>query len=405
MSHEIVIFGATSFVGQILCHYLAENFAPGAVNWAMAGRSADKLKTLRAALPATHQDVPMIVADAADEPALRDMAGNAQVVISTVGPYALYGETLVKVCSELGTDYCDLTGEVQWIHRMIEAYEDSAKASGARIVHCCGFDSLPSDLGVYFLQQQAQEKFGTPCDQIKMRVRAMRGGFSGGTVASVMNIAKELANDSQLRRDIKNPYLLCPANNRNKARQPNVTFPEHDSDFGAWVAPFVMGIINTRVVHRSNALSDYAYGDSFRYDEAVLTGKGILGSAMALGVAGGLGSFMVGASIPPTRWVLEKVVPAPGEGPSPEDQEKGFFDLRFIGITGDGQKIKTKVTGDRDPGYGSTGKMLAQSGLCLARDISKETVGGGFWTPATIFGDQLIQRLQDHAGLTFELLE
>lgn len=405
MKHEIVVFGATSFVGQILCRYLVEQFGAGELDWAAAGRSREKLDKLRTTLGEAHRDVPLIVADATDETALRELVSKARVVISTVGPYALYGEPLVKACAESGTDYCDLTGEVQWIRRMIEEYEKTAASSGARIVHCCGFDSIPSDLGVHFLQHKALERFGSPCERVKMRVRAMRGGLSGGTVASMMNIARELAADSELRRELANPYSLCPPEHPTKTRQPNVGFAEHDDDFGAWVAPFMMGGINTRIVHRSNALAACAYGKDFRYDEAVLTGRGISGRATAMSIASAFGAFMLGASIAPTRWVLEKFVPAPGEGPSPEAQEKGSFDLRFVGRTVGGEELRVRVTGDRDPGYGSTAKMLGQAGVCLARDIDKETTPGGFWTPATIFGDQLIERLCRDAGLTFEVLD
>lgn len=405
MKHEIVVFGATSFVGQILCRNLAERFGAGELDWAVAGRSPEKLNNLRATLADDHQDVPLIVADAADEAALRELASRARVVISTVGPYAVHGEPLVKVCAESGTDYCDLTGEVQWIHRMIERYEKTAADSGARIVHCCGFDSIPSDLGVHFLQQKALERFGSPCARVKMRVRVLRGGLSGGTVASMMNVAREVARDPALRREIANPYSLCPPDHGKNTRQPNVGFAEYDEDFGAWVAPFVMAGINTRVVHRSNTLATCAYGKNFRYDEAVLTGRGIGGCVTAASVATALGTFMLGAGIAPTRWVLEQFMPAPGEGPSHDAQEKGSFDLRFVGKTADGEELRVRVTGDRDPGYGSTAKMLSQAGLCLARDIAKEDAPGGFWTPATIFGDRLIERLRRDAGLTFEVLD
>ena len=311
----------------------------------------------------------------------------------------------MKVCAQSGVDYCDLTGEVQWIRRMIAAYEDTAVASGARIVHCCGFDSLPSDLGVYFLQQHAMERFGAYCERVKMRVRAMRGGASGGTIASMMNIAKQVAADPQLRRELADPYSICPRESKPATRQPNVSFAKHDADFDAWITPFIMAAINTRVVHRSNALSDYTYGKDFRYDEAVLTGRGVKGRAAATTAALAIGSFMAGASMAPTRWVLEKFVPAQGEGPSPKQQEEGFFNLLFLGKTAKGEEIRVKVTGDRDPGYGSTAKMLTQAGLCLARDIDKGAAPGGFPTPATIFGSKLIERLQAHAGLTFELVD
>jgi short subunit dehydrogenase-like uncharacterized protein len=404
-SHDLIVFGATSFVGQILARYLAEEFgAQGSLKWAMAGRSEQKLAALRNSLGLAAGRVPLVVADAADEAALRRLCESTRVVVSTVGPYALYGEPLVKVCAETGTDYCDLTGEVQWIRRMIRNYEPAARKSGARIVHCCGFDSIPSDLGVYFLQQQARRQFGAPCTTVKMRVKAMRGGFSGGTVASLLNVVKEAGANPALRKELANPYSICPEGYAPAVRQPNVKSAQYDADFEAWVAPFVMAAINTRVVQRSNALSKQAYGEEFRYDEAMLMGSGLQGRAAALGMAAGLGGFMVASALPPTRWALERfVLPAPGEGPSAEEQRKGFFDIRFLGTTDDGRSLRVKVTGDRDPGYGSTAKMLGQAGACLAQDFADSGRKGGFWTPATMFGDKLIDRLVAHSGLTFEV--
>jgi len=402
-SHDLIVFGATSFVGQILTRYLAEHYGTqGTLKWAIAGRSEAKLAALRNSLGLAAGRLPLLVADAADEAALRHLCNGTRVVISTVGPYALYGEPLVKVCAETGTDYCDLTGEVQWIRRMIEAYEPVARKSGARIVHCCGFDSIPSDLGVHFLQQQARKRFGAPCTTVKMRVKAMRGGFSGGTAASLVNVVKEATANPALRKELANPYSICPEGYAPAVRQPNVKSAQYDEDFEAWVAPFVMSAINTRIVQRSNALSKQAYGEDFRYDEAVLMGRGLKGRASAAGMTAGLGGFMVAAALPPARWALERfVLPAPGEGPSAEDQRKGFFDLRFLGTTADGRKLRAKVTGDRDPGYGSTAKMLGQAGACLAQDFAGSGRKGGFWTPATMFGDKLIERLVAHAGLTF----
>ncbi|WP_166268873.1 saccharopine dehydrogenase family protein [Marinobacter caseinilyticus] len=402
---DIVVFGATSFVGQILSRYLMETFGSGGdVKWAIGGRSEAKLVNLKTDLGAT--DLPILTANADDEPSLRKMCGQTRVVVSTVGPYALYGEPLIKACVELGTDYCDLTGEVQWIRKMIQTYEEQAKKSGARIVHCCGFDSIPSDMGVYFLQQQARETLGAPCTEVKMRVRALKGEFSGGTVASLMNVAKEAGSNPALRKELANPFSICPPEHRSAKRQPNVKSAEYDRDFDAWLAPFVMAGINTRIVHRSNALMGAAYGKEFTYDEAMMTGKGIKGRLAAYTITVGLGGFLVASALKPTRYVLERfVVPKPGEGPSDEAQKKGFYDLRFIGRTADGKTIRTKVTGDQDPGYGSTGKMLGQAAACLAFDVSKTERGGGFWTPSSLFGDHLVSRLRDHAGLTFELLE
>jgi short subunit dehydrogenase-like uncharacterized protein len=406
-SLDLTVFGATSFVGQILARYLFAQFgAHDGLKWALAGRSEQKLQRLRSSLGPKAARLPIVIADAADADALESLCGQTRVVLSTVGPYALYGEPLVKACAETGTDYCDLTGEAQWIRRMIHGYEKAARRSGARIVHSCGFDSIPSDLGVHFLQQQAIERLGEPCTRVKMRVKAMRGGFSGGTVASVLNLVKEATSDPALRKELANPYSICPEGYAPGVRQPNVQSAQFDDDFDAWVAPFVMSAINTRIVQRSNALSKQAYGADFTYDEAVLTGRGLKGRLAATGMAAGLAGFMVAGAVPPTRWALERfVLPGPGEGPSAEAQKSGFFDLRFVGKTADGRSIRTRVTGDRDPGYGSTAKMLGQAGACLAQDLSNSGVKGGFWTPATIFGDRLIARLTKHSGLTFEVLD
>jgi short subunit dehydrogenase-like uncharacterized protein len=406
-SHDLTIFGATSFVGQILTRYLAEQFGThGPLQWAIAGRSEARLAALRTSLGLKAGKLPLVVADAADGAALHRMCHDTRVVISTVGPYALYGSPLVEACAETGTDYCDLTGEVQWIRRMIDAHEAAARKSGARIVHCCGFDSIPSDLGVWFLQQQARERFGRPCTEVKMRVKGARGGFSGGTVASLLNVVKEARANPALRKELANPYSICPEGYEPQVRQPNVTGVQYDADFGAWVAPFVMSAINTRVVQRSNALSKQSYGADFRYDEAMLAGKGLRGQATAIAITGGLAGFMVASALPPTRWALERfVLPAPGQGPSAEQQRNGYFDLRFLGRTADGRTLRVKVTGDRDPGYGSTAKMLGQAGACLALDLADSGRKGGFWTPATIFGERLVERLVAHAGLTFEVMD
>ncbi|GGC71605.1 saccharopine dehydrogenase family protein [Marinobacter halophilus] len=402
---DLVVFGATSFVGQILTRYLAENYgAGGDVKWAIAGRSEGKLKALKDGLGASAADLPVLLADATDNDALAAMCRQTRVVISTVGPYALFGEPLVKACVATGTDYCDLTGEVQWIRRMVERYEAQAKETGARIVHCCGFDSIPSDMGVWYLQQQAEQTFGQTCQDVRMRVKVAKGGLSGGTVASMINVAKEAGADPKLRKELANPFSICPEGHRSKARQPSLKTAEYDKDFGVWLAPFVMGAINTRVVHRSNAMQNARYGMEFTYDEAMMTGKGPKGRLTAYGITAALGAFFTASAIKPTRWVVEKLVPKPGDGPSPEDQEKGFYDLRFIGRTQDGKTIITKVTGDRDPGYGSTSKMLGEAGLCLAFDTD-ETTKGGFWTPASALDGKLLDRLTSKAGLTFEVLE
>ncbi len=403
---DMVVFGATSFVGQILCTYLFERHgAEGGLRWAMAGRSQAKLESVRAALGEGASGIELMVADAADESALQALCTQTRVVISTVGPYALYGSPLVKTCVDTGTDYVDLTGEVQWIHRMIEAHEADAQKSGARILHCCGFDSVPSDLGVHFHQKVAREKFGEPAAQIRMQVARIKGGASGGTVASIVNIARELSRDRSLRKILTDPYALV-TDGKARVRQPNISSPQRDPEAGAWLGPFVMAAVNTRIVHRSNALSGYAYGEDFLYDESLRMGRGLKGGLAATAFTGGLGAFMLGAALPPSRWLMEKtLLPKPGEGPSPEQQREGMYDLRFYGTTASGNRLVTRVTGDRDPGYGSTAKILGETAASLAQDISPTDPGGGFWTPATALGDALQARLEQYAGLTFEVMD
>ena len=398
---DIIVYGATSFVGQIITRYMHEQFSDGSIKWAIAGRSLSKLRMVSDTIGLS--GVELIVADAADENALVQLCARTTVVMSTVGPYALYGDLLVQVCATTGTHYCDLTGEPQWIRKMQSRHAADAKASGARIVHCCGFDSIPSDLGVHFLQRLAMEQFGQSCDRIAMRVVSIKGGASGGTIASMVNMVKEAVSNAELRQELKDPYSLCPPGHGFSAPQPDVKIA-YDSVYGSWIAPFVMAGINTRVVHRSNALSSNSYGDEFCYEEAMVTGEGAKGKRMARAATWGVNALIVGLAVPPLRWLLETVVlPKPGEGPSETAQLAGSFDLVFLGSTAKGDTIGCRVTGDRDPGYGSTAKMLAQAAACLAKDVPA-AVAGGFWTPATIMGDVLIERLKAYAGLSFEML-
>jgi short subunit dehydrogenase-like uncharacterized protein len=403
---DIVVFGATSFVGRIVCRYLAGRYGgDGELGWAMAARSRERLEDLRTSLGPAAANVPLLTADAADERALERLCGSARVIASTVGPYAQYGEPLVRVCARTGTDYCDLAGEIPWIRAMIAGHSATAAKTGARLVHCCGFDSIPFDLGVRFVQARAVDRYGRPCNRVKMRVKAARGALSGGTVASLLNVLKLSRADPAIRSLLANPYALVPEGAAAE-HQHEVRFAEYDSDFAAWAAPFLMAIVNTRVVHRTNALRGHAYGRDFRYDEAVLTGKGLKGRAAAYALATGLAGFMTAASIGPTRSLLEKLVlPSPGEGPSEQAQRKGYYDLRFLGRTSDGSQVRCKVTGDRDPGYGSTARIFAEAAASLARDVSREERPGGSWTPGAIFDERLITRLERHAGLRFEQLE
>jgi len=407
--YAVILYGATSFVGQITAHYLTEFLSntkdkDGAdVTWAIAGRDEAKLNELQSKLGST---VDIILANSDDADSLDEMTKQTQVIISTVGPYLKYGEPLIKSCTTHGTDYVDLTGEAIFIKDMMDKYQDAAKQSGARIVNSCGFDSIPSDLGVYFTQTQAEEKFGRACDVIHMRVKAAKGGLSGGTIASMATIFEEVGKDKSRRKQVANPYLLNDDKDAPNVRQANVSKPEYDSEHKRWLAPFVMASINTRIVHRTNQLLGYEYGRDFKYDEAMWMQDGVKGQLSSYAMSAGLFGFATAMMVKPSRELLAKhVLPKSGSGPSAEEQANGYFDIRLFGETANKDTINTKVTGDKDPGYGSTSRMLAQAALCLAQDISKEEVGGGFWTPASAMGNDLLTRLEEHAGLSFEVVD
>lgn len=404
---DLVVWGATGFTGRLVADYLFRRYgAQGELRWGLAGRSEDRLKAVRSELGADAADLPLVIADSHDRASLDRMAAATRVVLTTVGPYALYGSELVAACVAAGTDYCDLSGEVPWMRQMLDVHRGSAAESGARIVHCCGFDSIPSDLGVFFLQQAAHERFGQPLERVRLRVKAAKGGLSGGTIASMLNIVEEARRDKETAKVLKNPYALNPPEHRKGPRQPYVSSPVYDKDFQSWSAPFVMAAINTRVVHRSNALQDFRYGRDFRYDEAVLAGDGFGGRMKATGISLGTGAFALGAGFGPSRKIMKKFfLPDQGEGPTPEQQAAGFFVLILRGRTADGRTLAAKVSGDRDPGYGSTSKMISETAMTLLDTRGEAGRNGGFWTPATALGETLIQRLEKNAGLSFELIE
>jgi short subunit dehydrogenase-like uncharacterized protein len=399
--YDVVIYGATSVVGQLLCRYLVRRHGTdGDLRWAIAGRSASKLDDVA---QRTGADVSRIVADAGDRVALDELAGSTKVVASTVGPYALYGSELVAAVVEAGGDYCDLTGEVPWMRRMIDAHQARAEQTGARIVHACGFDSIPSDLGTWFTQQRAIEEFGKPCVEVRMSVAGAKGGVSGGTAASGMQMFEELAADPALRKIVGDPYVLAPVDMRSGPKQPGLGRPTRDPRFESWVGPFVMAPTNSAVVLRSHAVLGQPWGRDFTYGETMMTGDGLVGGVAAWGMTAGLAALSVAASFGPTRSLLGRAIPKPGSGPSEAKQNAGYFDLRFIGRTASGDEIRTKVTGDADPGYGSTAKMLGESAVAFL-DLDPATLGGGFWTPASAFGDALVERLEAHAGVRFDVL-
>lgn len=402
---DVIVWGATGFTGSLVAEYLLDGYgAAGELAWAIGGRDAAKLEELKSSLGSAAQTLPTIVADSFDEQALAAMVARTRVVLTTVGPYAIYGSPLVAACVGHGTHYCDLAGEAQWIRKMIDRHHDAAVHSGARIVHCCGFDSVPMDLGVYFLQREAERRHGVHCEAIAMLVKATRGGASGGTIASMMNLIRESRADRSVARILVDPYALNPPDARSgpdRRDQQNVRF---DADADAWTAPFVMAGINTKVVRRSNALAGFPYGREFRYREAVMTGRGASGWLRAQTLTLGLGALVFAASFGFTRRLLERfVLPEPGEGPDRDARENGFFDLRQFGRLEDGTLIRSRITGDRDPGYGSTSKMLSECAVCLAADSLDS--GGGVLTPAFAMGDALLARLENNAGLRFEILE
>jgi short subunit dehydrogenase-like uncharacterized protein len=386
---DIIVYGATGFTGQLVAEYLAAHYRnDSSLKWAMAGRSLDKLASVRDAIGAA-ADTPLIAADAGNPSSLQAMVGQTKSVLSTVGPYQLYGSDLVAACAASGTDYFDLCGEPLWMRQMIDAHEAAAQSSGARIMFSSGFDSLPFELGVFFVQETAKKLVGAPVSRVKGRVRDMTATVSGGTVASSKASFVAAARDLSLVALLQNPFVLTPGFEGPK--QPRGNKPLLDEEMGSWTAPFVMATINTRNVHRSNMLMGFPYGRDFVYDEMVLTGPGEQGEANAKRIVAAVNAERMGAA-----GGLK-----PGEGPSKQERESGLYDLLFVGVAPDGRQVRVAVKGDRDPGYGSTSKMISECAICLLRDTPD--VAAGIWTPGAAMGDRLIKRLVDNAGLTFEV--
>ncbi|MDZ7861716.1 saccharopine dehydrogenase family protein [Acidovorax sp.] len=381
---DIVVHGATGFTGRLVVEYLLQRYPAGSgLRWAMGGRSADKLAAVRDELGAP-ADTPLVVTDSASRESMQALMAQTRLVLTTVGPYQLYGNELVAACAAAGVDYVDLCGEPAWMRHMIDAHEAQAQASGARIVFSCGFDSIPFDLGVFVLQREMKARFGHPASRVRGRVRKMKGTFSGGTAASLKATMAASAADPKVLDLLKNPFSLTPG--FEGPRQPTGHKPMLDEALGMWVAPFVMAAINTRNVHRSNFLLQHAWGTDFVYDEMLVTGPGEKGEAIANAVAN-------------DKSMGSDKGPKPGEGPSREEREAGFYDVLFLGDDGQGNTLRVGVKGDRDPGYGSTSKMIAEAAVCLLQEAA--ATPGGIWTPAPAMGEPLVARLQANAGLTF----
>ncbi len=382
---DLVVYGATGFTGRLVVEYLLQRYPAGSgLRWAMGGRNAEKLAAVRDEIGAP-ADTPLVVTDTSNPASLQTLMDQTRLVLTTVGPYQLYGNELVAACAASGVDYVDLCGEPAWMRHMIDAHEATAKASGARIVFSCGFDSIPFDLGVFLLQNEMKARFGHPASRVRGRVRKMKGTFSGGTAASLKATLAAAASEPGVLDLLRDPFALTPG--FTGPRQPSGSKPMVDEALGegVWVAPFVMAAINTRNVHRSNFLLGHAYGSDFVYDEMLVTGPGAKGEAIANAVASdkSLGS---------------DAGPKPGEGPSRAEREAGHYDVLFLGEDAQGHRLSVSVTGDRDPGYGSTSKMIAEAAVCL---LENRSTPGGIWTTAPALGQALIDRLQVHAGLRF----
>ncbi len=389
---DIVVWGASGFTGRLVAEYLFQNYKHDELNWAIAGRDSKKLIRLRDKY--LNQNIPIIIADSFDEISLIKMTERTKVICTTVGPYAKYGTQLVKSCVKSKTHYCDLAGEAQWIRKMIDIYHKAAKVNQIRIVNSCGFDSVPSDLGVYYIHKIISKKNLS----IRMRVTGAKGTYSGGTYASMRNIIKEASKDREVRKSLTNPYGLNPKRQQFGLDKRDLRSVKYDKKIKSWISPFLMAGINTRIVRRSNALSNFSYGQNFQYDEAVMTGKGLKGrlngiilSIPLMFLAAKPGSFL--------NKFFNIFSPKPGQGPNKKERENGYFSFRFFVFDEQGDKSIFKVTGDRDPGYGSTSKMLAESAVCLAKDKLDNKYG--VLTPSYAMGDNILNRLISKAGLTF----
>ena len=394
---DLVIWGATGFTGQLVCEYIANSYNSKDLNWTIAGRNEEKLLKLKNRLNIKNS---ILIGNSNDKFSLEKICGKTKVICSTVGPYALYGTNLIHACIKMKTNYCDISGETQWIRKIIDTFHEKAKKQKIKIVNSCGFDSIPSDIGVYFCQSNYYKENGVYANEINMRVAGTRGGFSGGTYNSLTNVIHEASLNKSVRKILNNPYGLNPINEQSGPDKKDLKSVEYDNEAKSWIAPFVMAGINTKIVRRSNALLNYKYGNSFLYSEAVLVGNGILGK-----IIGYLSLIPILMVIQKKGSVIKKIVdlfvPKAGEGPSKKQRENGFFSLKFF-FGNNRQRYLAKVTGDMDPGYGSTSKMLAECAICLALDDTLNE-NYGVITPSVAFEENILERLQNNAGLEFSM--
>lgn len=409
--YDLVVWGATGVAGRLVAEYLTEQYAPGSLSLALGGRDADRLGAVEADLTRRSDEwdeVPTVVGDATEPERMREIAGSTRVVCTTVGPYTKYGTPLVGACVEAGTDYCDLTGEVNWMRETVDRYHDEAVDAGARVVHSCGFDSVPADVGTALVQSFAADEFDAPCETVRIYVDGASGGVSGGTLASAAEMFEAAATDPVARQALRNPYSLAPSGEREGVDPGEQRWARKDGLRSVWTAPSPMAAVNERVVRRSNALLGYPWGREFRCAEVVPTGPGPVGAATANAVAGGLGLFTAAMSVGPVRSGLRQFVfPDPGEGPTSEQTEEGYFTVRVLGrgTATDGPfTVEAEFGADLDPGYGATARMLGESALCLLRDDTDSPLDGGVLTPASGIGTPLADRLRG-VGFTATVAE
>jgi short subunit dehydrogenase-like uncharacterized protein len=398
---DVVVFGATGFVGRLTAEYLARH-APEGARIGVAGRSEERVREVHASLGPRAAEWPVIVADSGDPGSLAELAGATRVVATTVGPYRRYGLPLVEACANAGTDYVDLTGEILFMREAIDRFDDAASASGARIVHACGFDSIPSDLGVLLLHEAATVDNAGELDDVTLVLTAVKGGLSGGTFASLEDELDDVRASPESRKIVDDPYALSPDRDAEAdlRDQGDLRGFERDDEVGGWLGPFVMAPINTRVVRRSNALQNWAYGRRMRYREVTGLGTGILAPLKAAGLSGGVWALQAGLAHPASRKVLSRLLPDPGEGPSERLRRTGFFRIEIHARTSTGARYLCDMAAQGDPGYAATAVMLGESALCLALDDFSAS-RAGILTPATAMGSVLADRLRA-AGLTLE---